>query len=138
MGAFITKRNDYDNKIYKIMLLNYDTSRSEFDSKLHNNDITPMINDCQPTTCMYCMTTFDSRNKLFNHLGFMNIDTRNENRTDSTDLFTKKKRHKYRYKKHRTRGIRKQIQTKKYQKEERYKERYNYENLLSIMQNIKI
>lgn len=71
---FVYKFNNFTQKYYKYDTDDIDLFTDMFDENLHNNDITPMV--CNPNQCMYCCTVFSSRNKLFHHLGFMNIDIR--------------------------------------------------------------
>lgn len=52
-----------------------------FDESLHLNHLDPKTVD--KTVCGYCGTCFASRNQLFYHLNFMNIDTRKIRRQDA-------------------------------------------------------
>jgi hypothetical protein len=60
-----------------------------FNKAVHNNDHYPLIVD--PYICGYCETCFESRNKLFYHLGFMGINIQT-----STKFEMKKKQYKRR------------------------------------------
>ena len=67
------KYNQYAQRHYKYRLEDIDMSSPMFDESLHDND----LNFSKPYPshiCMYCECFFESRNKLFHHLGFMNID----------------------------------------------------------------
>ena len=68
----IYKLNKYTGKYYKYSINEYNMYSDMFNEFLHNNDIEPDIVDNH--TCGYCKTSFNSRNQLFHHLGFMNID----------------------------------------------------------------
>jgi hypothetical protein len=76
----IMKQNRYDGKDYYCDIDNQSIdvfSTHIFDTELHNNDITPMLQGRY--SCGYCNFNFPSRNKLFQHLGFMDIDVRSSN-----------------------------------------------------------
>ena len=78
---FIYRVNDHDLKIYKIPLNEFDSNLSDYDTVLHSIQhdwITPARN-----TCMYCEAEFDSRNKLFQHLGFMNVNIKKQKKYKS-------------------------------------------------------
>lgn len=68
----IYKFNKYTGKYYKYSISEYNMYSDMFNEFLHNNDVDPDIVDHH--TCGYCKTSFNSRNQLFYHLGFMNID----------------------------------------------------------------
>lgn len=68
----VYRYNQYTGKHYKYNIDLVDTGHPMFDDSLHNNDITPDVVDSY--TCAYCNTCFESRSKLFYHLGFMNIN----------------------------------------------------------------
>jgi hypothetical protein len=57
----------YYGELDEQMLASYDV--------IHDNDLTPIIPE-NPCECGYCGDIFQSRNKLFQHLGLMNIDIR--------------------------------------------------------------
>lgn len=61
--------NHYTGKFYE-----YNTPDEDVDFDVHNNDITPM--NLPKNTCAYCLLYFESRNALFQHLGYYNIDIR--------------------------------------------------------------
>jgi hypothetical protein len=69
--------NDYTQTYFKYNIFEYDEKAHMFDESLHNNDFTPGY--FHPRICIYCGAEFDSRNQLFKHLGFMNIDIRKSN-----------------------------------------------------------
>lgn len=73
---YVYKYNPFNKKYYKYCADEYDAHESKFDEKLHVNECDPM--EMPRTQCAYCGCMFDSRNKLFNHLGFMGIDTRKD------------------------------------------------------------
>lgn len=59
----------------------------EFDESVHTHDIHfEHLLDENKTTCCYCNVTFPSRNKLFYHLGYMNIDIRKESEKIDGDM----------------------------------------------------
>lgn len=72
----VYRYNKYTNRYYFYDLTEdytqYETPA--FDNAIHNNDITPDIDD--PLTCAYCNTCFTSRNKLFYHLEYHDINTK--------------------------------------------------------------
>jgi hypothetical protein len=74
---FVYKYNEYTKKYYKYDSDLVDLFDPMFDDDLHDNNLTPMT--LLTKKCMYCNTEFSSRNQLFHHLGFMNIDIRNAN-----------------------------------------------------------
>jgi len=65
----VIRTNPWNHKTYEA---NTDSS-DQFNQRLHNNDQLPQVID--PYVCGYCQTRFSSRNKLFYHLNFMNINT---------------------------------------------------------------
>ena len=70
----VFKYNEYTKKYYKYDADEVDLCDPMFDHDLHNNRLTPMT--MHPKICMYCNKVFSSRNQLFYHLGYMNIDIR--------------------------------------------------------------
>jgi hypothetical protein len=96
----IYKFNKYTGKYYKYSISEYNTYADMFNEFLHNNDIEPGFIDNH--TCGYCKTSFNSRNQLFYHLGFMNIDI--------------SKKYKARYKKRKYRIVKKKKTQSKSQK----------------------
>lgn len=82
---FIYKYNCHTNKYYKYDNDDIDLFSPMFDDTLHNNNITYITLD--RNICMYCNTCFSSRNKLFHHLSYMNINTNkvNTNMEDGYD-----------------------------------------------------
>ncbi len=78
---YVYSVNDHDLKIYKVPLSDFDSNHSEYDSVLHSIHqewIAPARN-----ICMYCEAEFESRNKLFQHLGFMNVNIQRPKRKKS-------------------------------------------------------
>lgn len=65
------RRNVFNWRFYYVE--NYDPSLKMFDEFVHDNSINETV---ERHTCLYCMVSFESRNMLFKHLNFMNIDTR--------------------------------------------------------------
>lgn len=82
----VSKRNPFTLKHYRLSLDDFD------EPIIHDNDVIPQIID--PYVCGYCQKHFTSRNKLFNHLGFMGIDIWSEAKVYYND---KKKINKKRY-----------------------------------------
>ena len=73
-NMLIYRFNQYTNKYYSYDMSCHDVNDPMFDETLHNIDVTPIIDDEKPSICAYCGTDFKKRNKLFYHLGFMNIN----------------------------------------------------------------
>lgn len=69
----ILKYNKYTHRYYSYNTEDIDLSAPMFDEKLHNNDI-DFERPFHRNMCQYCGTKFNSRNELFYHLGFMNIN----------------------------------------------------------------
>ena len=66
-------RNPHNGKYYRVNTESIKHfNEYTFNKTVHNNDSYPMIVD--PYVCGYCDTCFQSRNKLFYHLGFMGIN----------------------------------------------------------------
>lgn len=57
----------------------YDFLTPMFDEELHRGEVPCAL---ERTTCAYCQTEFESRNKLFYHLGYMNINIRRSKNKD--------------------------------------------------------
>jgi hypothetical protein len=73
---FIYKYNSYTKKYYKYDTDDVDLFSPMFDESIHDNDI--VVTNIHPeNVCVYCNTGFTSRNKLFHHLAYMNINTKN-------------------------------------------------------------
>lgn len=74
---YLIKTNPWNHKdyIYDIHLEKINSDM--FNQNLHDNNALPQVID--PYVCGYCNTRFCSRNKLFYHLAFMGIDTRDSN-----------------------------------------------------------
>lgn len=71
-----TFKNTWNNRTY--ICDDEDDGSAQFSRLLHNAERDPM--HTLRKVCGYCNTLFKSRNALFNHLGFMNIDVRSEYR----------------------------------------------------------
>jgi hypothetical protein len=69
---YIYGKNDHDYKIYKIPLTEFESDHSQYDAVLHS--IKHDWISFERYRCMYCDASFESRNKLFQHLGFMNVN----------------------------------------------------------------
>ena len=67
----IFKRNSYDQRIYQGYMSWLDNDHSEL--QVSEDLLTFDFNN----KCGYCLRAFDSRNKLFNHLGFCNVNINN-------------------------------------------------------------
>lgn len=84
---FISRFNDFTKKYYKYkkneINVNYEYDPM-FDDSLHNNNIILNIdnNYNYNKTCAYCNKCFISRNRLFHHLAFMNINIINNYQID--------------------------------------------------------
>lgn len=77
---YLIKTNPWNHKdyFYDIHLENINSDM--FNKNLHDNDTLPQVID--PYVCGYCNTRFCSRNKLFYHLAFMGIDTRDSSKIE--------------------------------------------------------
>lgn len=73
---YVYKFNIYTKKYYKYDIDEVDLLSSMFDDNLHNNELYPV--PLERNVCKYCNSMFLTRNKLFYHLGFMNIDIRKD------------------------------------------------------------
>jgi len=62
------RTNNYDNKVYY--------GNSEWLKIPHNYEVEVNTEIKYRTTCKYCNINFNSRNALFKHLGFCNVDIR--------------------------------------------------------------
>jgi hypothetical protein len=108
---FISNYNHWTQKNYEYHIDSRHLSTDTFNQNLHNNDQIPQVVD--PYVCGYCNTRFSTRNNLFYHLGFMNIDTRDLDGIDTYNSFnhylkkwTKKRKFKeYNNQKHKKRKI---------------------------------
>lgn len=70
----VYRKNNYNQRYYNYYQFEIDDSM-KFNEKIHKTY--HLENDnYHPLQCGYCGYFFQSRNKLFNHLGFMNIDIR--------------------------------------------------------------
>lgn len=74
MVNIIFNYNPFMCKYFSKTISNDDLLTPEFNVNLHQNQFRPHITS--RNQCGYCFTMFESRNKLFHHLNFMNIDTR--------------------------------------------------------------
>ena len=88
---YFHRKNSHSGKHYRV---NVDSVKNineyTFNTKIHNNDCYPMI--INPFVCGYCDTCFESRNKLFHHLGYMGIDIQSENKIYSFEKKRNKRR----------------------------------------------
>ena len=66
--------NEWNGRSYKCHEMDIDCS-NRWNIAVHNNNHTPIL---YFKTCGYCGTEFRNRAELFYHLGFMNIDIRND------------------------------------------------------------
>lgn len=104
---FVYKYNNFEKKYYKYDTDNIDIFSPMFDEELHQNELTPY--NLHRTICQYCNTEFSSRNKLFYHLKFMNIDTVKKYIPSDNEIIEYYKKNKFRNIK-----INKKIEKKKY------------------------
>lgn len=70
----IFRQNNYNKKVYNYYKCEIDNS-IKWDQNVHTN-YAIQYPDYSPLECGYCGFFFESKNRLFYHLGFMNIDTR--------------------------------------------------------------
>lgn len=82
----VTRTNPWNHKTYEANL----DSSDQYNQRLHNNDQLPQVVD--PYVCGYCQTRFCSRNQLFYHLNFMNINTLDYNKEYEADAETETKK----------------------------------------------
>lgn len=75
---FVYKYNQYTKKYYAYNLDLYDINSPMFNETLHSHNDSNVPLTCTPYECGYCNTFFASRNSLFYHLGFMDIDIRKQ------------------------------------------------------------
>jgi hypothetical protein len=73
------KYNAFTRSYYMYDSDEHDICSEMFDESLHDNESEPPF--VGRLTCGYCQTRFLTRNRLFHHLGYMNIDIR-KNKTD--------------------------------------------------------
>jgi len=77
---YLIKTNPWNHKDY-IYDINQENINSDmFNQNLHDNNALPQVID--PYVCGYCNTRFCSRNRLFYHLAFMGIDTRDSSKIE--------------------------------------------------------
>jgi hypothetical protein len=81
---FIYKFNNFTGKYYKYDIDEFDFFSPMFNESVHNNDIKPLY-DKTSTKCGYCEHIFNSRNQLFYHLGYHNINIRFDKITDKME-----------------------------------------------------
>lgn len=82
----VTRTNPWNHKTYEADI----DSSDQYNQRLHNNDQLPQVVD--PYVCGYCQTRFCSRNQLFYHLNFMNINTIDYNKEYEADVETETKK----------------------------------------------
>lgn len=77
---YVYKYNEFTKKYYYYDTDYVDIMTEEFDENVHTHDIVleQSAIDENRKTCCFCNVTFPSRNKLFYHLGYMNIDIRKQ------------------------------------------------------------
>lgn len=68
--------NPFTNKLYEYDVSPSEASHPMYNALLHSNEKAPEPSPFK-NMCGYCYTIFESRNKLFYHLGFHGIDVRN-------------------------------------------------------------
>ena len=73
---FLIRLNDFTGKYYKYDTDDYDMFTPMFDDGLHVDTGEEIVCSYKSKVCAYCQTEFPSRNKLFYHLGYHNIDIR--------------------------------------------------------------
>lgn len=81
----IYRFNQYNKKYYCYDTVVHDLNSPMFDETLHDNLETPIVSDKTSSVCSYCGTDFKKRNRLFYHLGFMNINIVSGNSIPSYD-----------------------------------------------------
>lgn len=74
MKTYLYRFNSFRNLYFDYYVDEEDLVKRQFDESLHDNAKIPDMSS--PLQCGYCQTIFESRNQLFHHLNFMNIDTR--------------------------------------------------------------
>ena len=72
-NMYIHRYNQFSQRHYRYPLEDVDLTSPMFDENIHDNDF-DFPKPHSSNICMYCLCHFESRNKLFHHLGFMNID----------------------------------------------------------------
>lgn len=94
---YLIKKNPWNFKEYIYDINLEDIQFDRFNQNLHDNNTLPQVID--PYVCGYCNTRFCSRNRLFYHLAFMGIDTRDSNiieeKKEIKDRVVKKRRNKF-------------------------------------------
>lgn len=89
---FLYKYNQYTMKYYKYDMDEYDIMTPMFDETIHiENDHGMLWGSDDKNTCTFCGTQFDSRNQLFYHLGYMNIDIRKHTNNYNEDEYDDEK-----------------------------------------------
>lgn len=79
---YLYRYNDYTKKYYKYDMDFYDIMSPMFDETIHNETELGIIWESNNRNmCRFCGTVFNSRNQLFHHLGYMNIDIRKKGTT---------------------------------------------------------
>lgn len=73
---YVYHTNTHTGRTFRYDHDEFDMFTPMFDRTLHNNSTMIDTRWCYPYTCAYCDASFPSRNRLFFHLGFMDIDTR--------------------------------------------------------------
>lgn len=134
---FWYNENKYNGVTYKYDLDEYDMMNDPmFDASIHDNtiEIMPSEREEDRYTCAYCKTQFESRNKLFYHLGFMNIDIRPQqiDMTNETKPKRVKRRQNYWWK------VVKNEKRKKRYYNKRQKKQSTVADLISLVSSIQL
>jgi hypothetical protein len=80
---FIYKYNSFTKQYYKYEADDVNLFSPMFDNDIHDNNTTYI--SLHRNICMYCNTCFASRNKLFHHLSYMNINTKHSDEDTMDD-----------------------------------------------------
>ncbi len=95
---FIYRFNQYTGKYYTYDTDEYDIFSPMFDETIHpSNDefgVNPLNDESLRNKCAFCNTSFETRNQLFKHLGYMGIDIRH-NKNESTKYHPKEDKGDY-------------------------------------------
>lgn len=81
---YLIKTNPWNHKDYIYDITQENINSDMFNANLHDNNAFPQVVD--PYVCGYCNTRFCSRNRLFYHLAFMGIDTRDSNIEEKPEI----------------------------------------------------
>lgn len=78
------KHNNHNGRYYTYDMDDYDLFDPMFDENLHDTTLMPPFLKGS-TVCGYCQTKFESRNKLFYHLGFHNINVNRQEAMETNE-----------------------------------------------------